>query len=472
MRPAIIRRFPSLLLLLATMLMTAAAVSAERTWTVIASSGTIALTGADGSESLDARTGAQLATPFSIRTGGDGHLVIARGKDVMTIGPGARLEIPAPAPAGQGLVTRIHQALGSILYQVEHRLKETFEVHTPYLVSVVKGTTFNILVSADSATVALIEGRLQVYTPDNLYESYLEAGQVAVKKVDGNGIRIEDQRSLSEPVAGPIRIGREDELLASAVNDPAPGSDGLATRQFEDANLSDGNIETRLVSNLSVDLDGAGMQGASVGDSSLLVGSVTLSDDGLLGAGIAESSVSLGGISAGETALTPALEIGELSADLGGGALDIGNDLGVGLTIDDTSIALDGVSIGGTALTPSLDVGSISAGLGGVDIALGGELGTGLGLGDISLELDEVMLGATALTPELGLSDTSLNLGESNIGLSTELDAGILDTIELDVEVETTLVTDTVDMVGNIVDETASTLSPVIGSVTGALGLF
>lgn len=468
MHHSIIRLVPSLLLLLACTLMTATAVAAEREWVVIAATGTVAITAGDaGQTALDARAGARLATPFSIRTGSDGQLVIARGQDVLTIGPGTRLEVPEPVQTGQGIVTRIHQALGSILYQVEHRLKDAFEAHTPYLVSVVKGTTFNILVSADTSTVALIEGLLHVYTPDDKYEAFLEAGQVAVKTADGDGIRIEDQRSLSEPVAGVVRIGREDELLASAANEPVLSIDRLSS-SLPDASL--GDSETRVVSSLSADLGGAGILGAAIDDSSVRLGGVTLGGDGLLDVGLEESSVTLGSVSIGGTALTPGLEVGELSADLGGVALNIGDDLSVGLDIGETSIALDGASIGGTALTPGLEVGEISVNLGGVDLDLGSDLGLDLDLGDTSIELGGAMLGQTALTPEIGLGETALSLGEEGLGLSTGIETGILGTVELGLEIDTTPVIDVVDTVVDIANDTTSTLAPIVGGITGGLG--
>ncbi len=473
MSPSTSRRLASLpFLLILILLVTGSAFAADRPWVVVSASGAVAVTGGEGGErALEARSGARLLAPFSVRTGHDGQLVIARNQDIMTIGPGARIEVPVPAEGGQGAVTRIRQALGSVLYQVEHKLKEAFEVHTPYLVSVVKGTTFNILATADSSTVALIEGLLQVYTPDGKYESFLDAGQVAVMTADGDGIRIEDQRALSEPVAGPVRIGRDDDLHTAAINDPAHSLDRLSARLTNSTTLDDGS--TRLVSRITADAEGTTLLGVSTNDSSLRLGGVTLSNDGLIGVGVEESSVTLGGVSVGETALTPSLEVGDLSAGLGGASLDIGSDLGVGLEVGDTSLALGGASIGETALTPSLDVGEISANLGGIDLGLGSDLNTSLDLGDTSLNLGGATLGETALTPEIGLGDTSLNLGDSGINLSTELDLGLLDPIALDVGIEvepvTEIVTDTVNTVTDVVADTTTT---VLDALTGRLRLF
>ncbi len=473
MSPSKSRRFAPLpFLLILILLLAGPAFAGDRPWVVVSASGAVAVTGGEGGErALEARSGARLLTPFSVRTGHDGQLVIARDKDIMTIGPGARIDVPAPAEGGQGAVTRIRQALGSVLYQVEHKLKEAFEVHTPYLVSVVKGTTFNILVTADSSTVALIEGLLQVYTPDGKYESFLDAGQVAVMTADGDGIRIEDQRALSEPVAGPVRIGRANDLPAATIADPARSVERLATKLTDAATHDNG--DTRLVSGLSADVEGTTLLGVKANDSSLQLGGVTLSDDGLIGIGVEESSVTLGGVSVGETALTPSIEVGDLSASLGGASLAIGSDLGIGLEVGDTSLALGGASIGETALTPSLDVGGISANLGGIDLGLGSDLNTSLDLGDTSLNLGGATLGETALTPGIGLGDTSLNIGDSGINLSTELDLGLLDPVALNVGIEvepvTEIVTGTVNTVTDVVTDTTTT---VLDTLTGRLRLF
>lgn len=472
MKPAKPRYFTSLLLFILVLLTAGTALAADHPWVVVSSSGAVAVTGGESDEhALGVRSGARLLPPFSVRTGHDGQFVITRGQDVMTIGPGAHIEIPVPAEGGDGIVTRIRQVLGSVLYQVEHKLKSAFEVHTPYLVSVVKGTTFNILVTTDSSTVALIEGLLHVYTPDGRYESFLDAGQIAVMTAEGDGIRIEDQRALSEPVAGPVRIGRGDDLLTAAFDDPAHSPDRLATRLTNSTTLDDSN--TRLVSSISADAGGTTLPGLSTNDSSLQIGGVTLADDGLIGVGVEESSVRLGGVSIDETALTPSLEVGDLSVDLGGAAVDLGGDAIAGLEVGDTSITFDGAAIGDTALTPSLDVGEVSANLGGVDLGLDNDLNTSLDLGDTSLDLGGVTLGETALTPELGLGDTSLDVGDSGIGLSTELDTGLLDPVALDVGVEIEPVTETVtETVNTVTDVVTDTTTTVIDTITGGLRLF
>lgn len=378
--------------LLSSSLVTAADV---REWTVVSSSGTVIVSADESGQAppLSAETGVVLRAPFSVRTGNDGRLVISRGMDTITIGAGALIDVPIPAPTGQGFATRIHQGLGSILYEVEHRLKDFFEVHTP----------------------------------DHRYETLLEAGQVAIKGALRDGIRIEDQRLLSPPVSGEVRIGDDTNLLSLASID-----------RHADNLITDNLVE--------------------IGDGRIAV----MSHD---------TGIALDGVAV-DTALTPEVAIGDVSANLGGVTLAIDDNLDTRLAISDTSLQLDGASVAGTALTPSLDVGEIDVTLGGVDLGLdlGSDLDATLDLGETSLDLDGVTLGETALTPEIGLDETSLAIDDGGISLSTGLDAGIIDPIEVEVGLDTSPVTDTLtDTVNDLGDDL---VSPVLDTVTGGLGLF
>lgn len=184
-------------------------------WRVVEASGEVHIKTASG-RVLNTQAGTSLEPPFSILTGPNGRLVITHGQDKLTVSPDAKLTIPAPT--GAALVTRIQQTLGSILYDVQHRFTERFEVDTPYLVSVVKGTTFNIQVTSEASTVMLIEGKLQVLTRDKKLEVILQPGQAATKSKQNKEIIVSDQQSLSGLKPGPIIIlkGGESPLTAES----------------------------------------------------------------------------------------------------------------------------------------------------------------------------------------------------------------------------------------------------------------
>ncbi len=69
----------------------------------------------------------------------------------ITVEPNGRMRIPESGDDG---VRQDFQAIGSLLFKVEKRTTQHFEVETPYLTAVVKGTTFTV-----SADVEGLRGR-------------------------------------------------------------------------------------------------------------------------------------------------------------------------------------------------------------------------------------------------------------------------------------------------------------------------
>jgi len=208
MRPLLIRIHLLIFIICASPGLASAQTRADQVWSVVEVSGVVTVMDVSRREFPNLRIGARLPAPFSVQTGSDGHLVLAHGEDKLTVGAEARFTVPLSQTNASGLATRIKQGLGTVLYQVEHRTKGTFQVETPFLVSVVKGTTFNIRVTADDSTVALIEGRLLVSTPDDTSQLMLAPGQAAIRSAHSAKILLKDQRSISSTAKGPIRIVR------------------------------------------------------------------------------------------------------------------------------------------------------------------------------------------------------------------------------------------------------------------------
>jgi len=159
-------------------------------WGVQSSSGDVFTTpgGTDGQRRLE--TGQLLTAPFSIRTGPTGQVTLVRGDDAVLVSPGSELEVQAATQSEAGLVTRILQSIGSLVYQVEKRAKQRFEVETPYLVSVVKGTTFTISVTKRDAVVSLQEGSLEILGIDGSHRALMEPGEIARTIQGARGIEV------------------------------------------------------------------------------------------------------------------------------------------------------------------------------------------------------------------------------------------------------------------------------------------
>ncbi len=66
-----------------------------------------------------------------------------RGEETILISPNSVVGLPTEKK--DGLSTTIMQQAGSILLEVEKRNIKHFEVETPYLAAVVKGTQFRVI---------------------------------------------------------------------------------------------------------------------------------------------------------------------------------------------------------------------------------------------------------------------------------------------------------------------------------------
>ncbi|MCK1655441.1 FecR domain-containing protein [Bradyrhizobium sp. 149] len=105
----------------------------------------------------------------TIRTGRNGRVLLVRGEETILISPNSVVGLPTEKK--EGLSTTIIQQAGSILLEVEKRNVKHFEVETPYLAAVVKGTQFSVTVDAGSTKVGVLRGQVEV--------SDFKTGQIA-----------------------------------------------------------------------------------------------------------------------------------------------------------------------------------------------------------------------------------------------------------------------------------------------------
>jgi hypothetical protein len=133
--------------------------------------------------------GSTIATPATIRTGDDGFIELRQGATTAAIASNTRFELPATT-AMDGLIEHIRQPTGNVLYDVAKRPARKLRIETPYLVAVVKGTRFNVAAQAGSATVSLLEGRLEVWTPDDSDVVQLNAGEIAMRSRGDPSIQV------------------------------------------------------------------------------------------------------------------------------------------------------------------------------------------------------------------------------------------------------------------------------------------
>ncbi|KRP93162.1 hypothetical protein AOQ72_26365 [Bradyrhizobium yuanmingense] len=137
-------------------------------WSVSKSSGEVWLA-TSGAQQVSLTSEGTLKPGDTIRTGRNGRVLLVRGEETILISPNSVVGLPAEKK--DGLSTTIIQQAGSILLEVEKRNVKHFEVETPYLAAVVKGTQFSVTVGAGSTKVGVLRGQVEV--------SDFKTGQIA-----------------------------------------------------------------------------------------------------------------------------------------------------------------------------------------------------------------------------------------------------------------------------------------------------
>jgi hypothetical protein len=146
----------------------AASAADDGVWSVSKSSGEVWLA-TDGAQPVSLNQDGTLKPGDTIRTGRNGRVLLVRGEETILISPNSVVGLPAEKK--EGLSTTIIQQAGSILLEVEKRNVKHFEVETPYLAAVVKGTQFSVTVGAGSTKVGVLRGQVEV--------SDFKTGQIA-----------------------------------------------------------------------------------------------------------------------------------------------------------------------------------------------------------------------------------------------------------------------------------------------------
>jgi hypothetical protein len=136
-----------------------AAFAEDKFWSVSKSSGEVWVT-TPGAQQASLTQDAGLKPGDAIRTGRNGRVLLVRGEESILISPNSAIGIPLGSK--DGLATTIVQQAGSILLEVEKRNVKHFEVETPYLAAVVKGTQFRVSVSATGTSVNVMRGQVEV----------------------------------------------------------------------------------------------------------------------------------------------------------------------------------------------------------------------------------------------------------------------------------------------------------------------
>lgn len=186
--------------------LSAAGPSGSERWQVDTVTGQVTVSAAQQAPGRALASGESLQAPFTVTTGTDGQATLSRRGDRVSVGPDSSTRVLSDRRQDAGATTRVEQSKGSVLYRVRTRQKDRFEVQTPFLVSVVKGTTFNVNTDASGSTVALMEGSVLVQSLDGAESLLLQPGQAAARSALESQLRLHDPQSMRAPANGKVTV--------------------------------------------------------------------------------------------------------------------------------------------------------------------------------------------------------------------------------------------------------------------------
>ena len=147
-------------------------------WVVTRLRGDVEMQGATGTW-MPLKRGEIVPNEQMVRTLASGHAELTRSNEVVTLGSNTTIRIRHDAETGY---TTVLQDFGRVEVDVEARRVKHFEVQTPYLAAVVKGTHFVVTSGSDGATVAVERGAVAVHSISSERSATIGVGQVATVK--------------------------------------------------------------------------------------------------------------------------------------------------------------------------------------------------------------------------------------------------------------------------------------------------
>jgi len=376
------------LLMLALSASAAAAAPGPEPIVVVAVDGDVSISTSGATRAV--QSGTVIAPPVTILTGGDGHVELRQGATTVSIASDTRVELPATARA-DGLIERVSQPRGNVVYEVAKRPGRKLRIETPYLVAVIKGTRFNVSAQDEGATVSLFEGRLEIWTPDDSDVVQLNAGEIATRGREDVRIRV-----LGMDTGDTIRVRNAAPVEGTDARSAGATNHDVGAEKPVDA-VDDKPSDARVVTVPSTSVE-AGTRGTAVPEPAttdakadlpaIEVDRVEAETDLDVFTKVEATSARIDvssdvDMGAGELVLAPEATLGaadavtvgvapETTVDL---ALPAGVQAGVGAQAEvvSTPIAVDaGVDVGGT---PAIDAG-VAAGPLAVDLGVGADAGT------------------------------------------------------------------------------------------------
>ncbi len=211
-------------------------------WSVGKSSGEVWIT-ATGAAPASLTQQVTLNAGDTIRTGPNGRVLLMRGEETILISPNSVIGLPTESK--DGLATTILQRAGSILLDVEKRNVKHFEVETPYLAAVVKGTHFRVTVNAANTRVDVERGQVEVADFKTGQIAQVMPGQAATSFADGKaGLSLSGSGSFNPIEQGKPRASTIERISVpkGGLHAPHGAGEGTSIRALGPAGASRGRI--------------------------------------------------------------------------------------------------------------------------------------------------------------------------------------------------------------------------------------
>jgi hypothetical protein len=224
-------------------------------WSVSKSSGEVWMT-TTGAQQVSLGQEEVLKPGDTIRTGRNGRVLLVRGAETILVAPNSVIGLPTEKK--EGLSTTIVQQAGSILLEVEKRNVKHFEVETPYLAAVVKGTQFRVSVNAGSARIDVIRGQVEVADFRSGQIAQVMPGQVATAFAQGKaGLSLSGSGTFSPIEQGRPRASTIERIMVpkTGLSAPRHAANGQINRALGQGNhaaarINPGHSATRISASL------------------------------------------------------------------------------------------------------------------------------------------------------------------------------------------------------------------------------
>ncbi len=178
----------------------AASAGSSKAWTITEMSGRVNIV-RSGAAPVALTMGDELGPGDMIETAADSGAILVRNGESIVVAPNSRMGLPAANDSG--FATLILQQLGTLLLKVEKRPQRHFEVKTPYLVAIVKGTTFSVNVDSHGASVHVLEGAVEVANKTGMVALVHPGRTAVVSSKPGSRLSIQDG-----PAGAPAQPGQ------------------------------------------------------------------------------------------------------------------------------------------------------------------------------------------------------------------------------------------------------------------------